>query len=82
MYTNVINVETSSKMYIFYFLIKVGHCTKFIEMRNGCHQRGPSGLKKYQIFEFSLLVDFEAFFFFFLIAIFEILFLKNDQCVA
>ena len=30
----------------------------FIEIRNGCHQRGRYGSEKHQTFEFSLLVEF------------------------
>ena len=37
---------------------KNGKSTTFIEIRNGCQQRGPSGLEKHQTLEFSLLVDF------------------------
>ena len=48
---------------------KNGYCTTFIEMRYGCHQRGPSGLEKHQTFEFSLQVDFLHIF---KIAVFEI----------
>ena len=35
-----------------------GQSTTFIDIRNGCHQRDPSGLEKHQTFEFSLQVDF------------------------
>ena len=37
---------------------KIGHSTPFIEIRNGCHQRGRYDSEKHQTFEFSLLVEF------------------------
>ena len=40
------------------FGIKICLNTAFIEMKNGCHQRDPSGLEKHQTFEFSLPGDF------------------------
>ena len=40
------------------FLKQMWYSANFIEMRNGCHQRGHSSLEKHQTFEFSQLVDF------------------------
>ena len=37
---------------------KIGYSTPFIEIRNGCHQRGRYGSEKHQTFEFSVLVEF------------------------
>ena len=37
---------------------KIGYSTPFIEIRNGCHQRGRYGSEKHQTFEFSLLLEF------------------------
>ena len=37
---------------------KIGYRTPFIEIRNGCHQRGRYGSEKHQTFESSLLVEF------------------------
>ena len=34
---------------------------KFIEIRNGCHQRGHSRLEKHKTFEFSHVINFYAF---------------------
>ena len=36
----------------------IGYSTPFIEIRNGCHQKGRYGSEKHQTFEFSLLVEF------------------------
>ena len=41
---------------------KIGYSTLFIEIRNGCHQRGRYGSEKHQTFEFSLLVKFSCIF--------------------
>ena len=60
------------------FLIGIGQSTTFIEMRNECHQRGPSGLEKHQTFEFSLPVGFLRIFE--KLAIFDFFFWKIQQC--